>query len=152
MGRIGLSGHGTHPRSNQTRLLVWEWGAEAKVALSTWAPSRSGRKRWTWQHPEADHECKKLKKQDPWAYGQLGRELERLTAQSGGRPGRPAKGRIRQSSAPTGSTSLAVLFVERRDKPGLGGLLLHRCGTTVNAPPEGAYESARHRLSAMAGW
>lgn len=109
-------------------------------------------KSWTWQRPDADHECKRLKDQDPWAYGQLGRALESLTAQRAGRPGQPARGRIRQSFAPTGSTHLAVLFVERRDKRGLGGLLLHRSGPGWNPPPEGAYESARHRLAEMAGW
>lgn len=122
------------------------------MALPTWSPSRRNRKSWTWHRPDADHECKRLKKQDPWAFGQLGRELERLTTQTDGRPGRAAKGRIRQSFAPTGSTYLAVLFVERRDRPGLGGLLLHRTEAKANNPPEGAYETARHRLSQMTGW
>jgi hypothetical protein len=135
-------------------------GDGTTVALPTWPPSRRNRKSWTW-HPDADHECRRLRKQDPWAFGQLGHELVRLTTQTDGRPGRAAKGRIRQSFAPTGSTYLAVLFVERRDRPGLGGLLLHRTGSVggtrrtggdPNNPPEGAYETARHRLSQMTGW
>jgi hypothetical protein len=109
-------------------------------------------KSWTWQRPDADHECTRLKDQDPWAYGQLTRELERLTVQSDGRPGQAARGRIRQSFVPPGSTYLAVLFVERHDRHGLGGLLLRRSGARGNPPPEGAYESARHRLAEMAGW
>lgn len=122
------------------------------MALSLWVPSKTNRRSWTWHRPDADHEWKRLKKQDPWAFGQLGRELERLTTQADGRPGQPAKGRVRQSFAPTGSTFLAVLFVERRDRSGLGGLLLHRCKAKASAPPESAYETARHRLSEMAGW
>ena len=110
------------------------------------------RRAWTWHRPDADHESRKLKKQDPWTYGQLGRELQRLTSQRDGRPGKAVRGRIRQSFAATGSTYWAVLFVERRDKQGLGGLLLHRCGARANNPPEGAYESARRRLSGMSGW
>lgn len=120
--------------------------------MPAWAHQRPSRKHWAWHRPDGEHECQKLKEQDRYAYGALIQELERLTRRGTGRPGQPATGRIRQSAVPTGPTSLAVLFVERRDKGGLGGLLLLQCDTSECAPPEGAYESAHYRLSEMTKW
>jgi hypothetical protein len=114
------------------------------------APFALKHKSWAW-HRAADREARNLKKQDPWGYGQLSRTLEQLTAEIGGQPGHPGKGRIKQVSAPVGGSSWIVLFVERRDSNGLGGLVLQRSARGKKLP-DSAYETARHRLSETPGW
>jgi hypothetical protein len=107
---------------------------------------------WTWHKAAAEQDSTKLKNQDPWGYGQLGRELELLTTETGSPLGRPGRGRIRQMSADIGSSHWIVLFVERRDTHGLGGLAVQRSRRGQKELPEGVYETARHRLSEMPGW
>jgi hypothetical protein len=114
------------------------------------APFALNHKNWAW-HGAADREARKLKKRDPWAYGQLCRALERLTAETGGQPGHPGSGRIKLVYAPVGGSSWIVLFVERRDKDGLGGLVLERSGRGKKLP-DSAYETARRRLSETPEW
>jgi hypothetical protein len=107
---------------------------------------------WTWHKAAAEQDSTKLRRQDPWGYGQLGRELELLTTGTGSPLGRPGRGRIRQMSADIGSSHWIVLFVERRDTHGLGGLVVQRSGRGQKELAEGVYETARHRLSEMPGW
>ena len=109
-------------------------------------------KSWAWHRPAAHRESRKLREQDPWAYGQLCRALEQLIAGSGGPPGDPGSGRIRQMSATVGGSYWVVLFVERCDTNGLGGLVLQRSGRGQKKLPDSAYETARHRLSQTPGW
>jgi hypothetical protein len=107
---------------------------------------------WTWHKAAAEQASTKLRKQDPWGYGQLGRELELLTTDTGSPLGRPGSGRIRQMSADLGNSHWIVLFVERRDTHGLGGLVVQRSGRGQKELPKVAYETARQRLSEMPRW
>jgi hypothetical protein len=116
------------------------------------ALSRRSRKGWTW-HPAAKSESKRFQEKDPGAHALMVAKLEHMTeVGGGGRLGQAARGRIRQLPVVIGSSCWVVLFVERRDGGGLGGLLIHQCQGLAKDPPEEAYELGRHRLSAMSGW
>lgn len=115
-------------------------------------PFEQTHKSWAWHRPGAHQESAKLREQDRWAYGQIVRALERLTAESGSELGQPGRGRIRQLSAAAGEFNWIVLFVERRDVNGLGGLVLQRSGKGHRALPDSCYQTARRRLSEMHGW
>lgn len=106
------------------------------------------RKSWTWC-PEAKTELPSFKERDRFLLPELAAKLKGATTRTSP-PGEAAAGRVRQLAIIT-STTYWVLFVERLDGRGLGGLLLHRCEGECY-PPAGAYEVAAHRLAEMSGW
>src|SRR5690242_881783 len=85
-------------------------------------PRRTGRQRWTWCS-EARKGLEDLKQTDPLLLPVLAARLTALTARTHGRPGLAAMGRVRQLSLVTDVT-YCLLFVERYDGQGLGGLHL----------------------------
>lgn len=107
------------------------------------------RKRWTWC-PAAEKEFRSFQESDRFLLPDLAARLQGATTMDR-RPGEAAAGRVRRLPVITGTTYW-VLFVERRDGRGLGGLLLHRCEDRECYPPSGAYEVAASRLSGMRGW
>lgn len=108
------------------------------------------RKSWTW-YPEAKSEFRDFQQSDTFLLPELAARLEGATAITGRRPGQAGVGRVRRLAIVT-STTYWVLFVERQDGRGLGGLLLHRCDGTECDPPSGAYDVAAYRLSNMSAW
>ena len=107
------------------------------------------RMNWTWC-PDAKAELPDFQATDRFLQPALTARLVRATTRTSRRPGEPGVGRVRRLAVIT-STTYWVLFVERRDGRGLGGLFLHRCEGECY-PPRGAYEVAAHRLSGMSGW
>jgi hypothetical protein len=104
------------------------------------ASFRKSRSRWTW-HPNALPGALDLQQRDPSGYGVLTAKLKILTKDKSGRLAQPGLGRIQQMLLVTGSTRWGVvLFVERQDGHGLGGLLIHECVDDVGCPPPEAYE------------
>jgi hypothetical protein len=116
------------------------------------APFGKSRSRWTW-HPTAQREALDLQQRNPSDYGVLTAKLKILTKDKSGRLAQPGVGRVQQTPLVTDSTRWGVvLFVERQDGHGLGGLLLHECVGDAGCPPPEAYELAQHRLSEMTTW
>jgi hypothetical protein len=109
-----------------------------------------GSKKWQW-HPLALLEYQELQKYDNDARVRLASKLVRLTGSSG-RPGESASGRVRQEPFAKDSALWFVLFVERADGRGLGGLLICRCKAHAKNPPVEVYQVASRRLAEMPGW
>lgn len=108
------------------------------------------RQSWTWC-PEAKAELPSFQEADKFLRSVLAAKLTIATTTANRRPGERAAGRVRRLAVIT-SITYWVLFVERRDGRGLGGLLLHRCEEGECNPPAGGYEVAAYRLSGMSGW
>jgi hypothetical protein len=106
------------------------------------------RKAWAW-HPDLKP-TEQWIRDDVWMYVALRRTIEDATA-CPSRPGRPGRGRIRRLDFAVDRARWYVLFVERMDGHGLGGLVLDKRRASVTIP-DGMYDLAAHRLSQMPDW
>jgi len=113
-------------------------------------PGRTGRQRWTWC-AEARNEFEDLKKADRLLLPMLAARLKSLTAKARGRPGLAAMGRARQLSVFTDVT-YCLLFVERHDGQGLGGLHLCIADSSTLRCHGAACDLALYRLSEQRRW
>jgi hypothetical protein len=109
------------------------------------------RRRWKW-HPAAVLESQELQNKDQDAHARLASKLVKLVTCSGRRPGESASGRIRQEPFVKDSALRFVLFVERADGRGLGGLLICRCQPGAKNPPSAVYQVASRRLREIPEW